>query len=83
MAFKGRKRVLFIGEKTTGMTTSNDKRELPFDCYMALTVGYDCDRNGTFYEELVPDIQITKEDNFENLLTDKNIQAALQFFRKK
>lgn len=80
MAFKGRGNTIFIGEPTMGMTTTNDKRELPFGAFMALTVGYDCDRNGVYYEQIIPDIQIEKEDNFENMLLDKNIQQAIKFF---
>ncbi len=82
MAFKGRGNTLFIGEPTMGKTTTNDRRELLFGAYMALTVGYDCDRNGVFYEQIIPDIKIEKEDNFENMLLDKNVQQAIKYFEE-
>ena len=56
IAFKERKNTIFIGENTNGLTTTNDKRDLPFELYMALTTGYDCDRSGKFYKTIVPDI---------------------------
>ena len=66
-----------------GRTTTNDKRLLPFGAYMALTIGYDCDRNGVFYDKIVPDILLSKQDNFDNLLLDKNIQEAIKFITKE
>ena len=83
IAFKGRKNTIFIGEPSYGATTSNDKRELPFGAFMVLTIGYDSDRNGVFYEKIVPDISISKKDNFDNLLIDENIKAAIKFMTEK
>lgn len=83
ISFKGRKNTLIIGEITSGTTTTNEKREFPFGIYMAFTVGYDCDRNGNFYEVIIPDIAITKRDNFDNLLLDENIQEAIKWMNKK
>ncbi|AUP78539.1 S41 family peptidase [Flavivirga eckloniae] len=82
LAFKGRNNTIYIGEKTIGKTTTNDKVDLPFGAYMALTVGYDCDRNNIFYKNIIPDVMITKEDNFENLLEDKNIIEAIKYINK-
>ena len=56
---------------------------LPFDARMPLSIGYDCDRNGIYYEQIIPDIVVSKQDNFDDLLHDKNIQEAIQFFTKK
>lgn len=83
MSFKGRKKTLFIGEPTYGFTTGNDKRNLPFGSYMAITVAYDCDKNGIFYDKIIPDISVSKQDNFDNLLLDKNIQEAIKWLNKK
>ena len=83
MSFKGRKNTLFIGEPTYGFTTGNDKRDLPFGAYMAITVSYDCDRNGRFYDKIIPDILLSKQDNFDNLLLDKNILEAIKWMNKK
>ncbi|MGE6394613.1 S41 family peptidase [Chryseobacterium scophthalmum] len=83
LAFKGRANTIFIGEKTLGKTTSNMVVTLPFDAIMPMSTGYDCDRNGNYYKQIPPDIIISKEDNFDDLLQDKNIQEAIQFFTKK
>ncbi|MCX8522462.1 S41 family peptidase [Chryseobacterium formosus] len=83
LAFKGRSNTIFIGEKTLGKTTSNMVVTLPFDARMPLSIGYDCDRNGIYYEQIIPDIAISKQDNFDDLLQDKNIQEAILFFTKK
>jgi len=50
---------------------------------MALTNSYDSDRNGNYYERIIPDISISKGDNFDDLLSDKNIQSALDFISNK
>ena len=83
MAFKGRPNTVFIGEKTYGATTANQVRDLSFGAYMALTVGYDCDRNGEFYERIVPDIEIKRQDNFDDLLLDGNIKEAIKYIEEK
>ena len=83
VAFKGRANTIFIGEQTMGMTTSNFMRSLPYDATLILSMAYDCDRNGVFYEHIVPDIAISKQDNFDDLLSDQNIQEAIKFIDKK
>jgi hypothetical protein len=83
MAFKGRENTIFIGEKTNGKTTANNIRSLPFGSYMTITTGYDSDRNGDFYEYIVPDIKVYKQDNFDDLLLDGNIKEAVQFINEK
>lgn len=82
LAFKGRPNTLFIGEKTLGKTTSNMVVELPFGAVMPLSIGYDADRNGIYYKQIIPDIAVSKQDNFDDLLQDKNIQEAIYFFQK-
>lgn len=81
LSFKGREKTIFIGEKTNGKTTSNIKVDLPFEIYMSLTVGYDCDRNGKFYEQIIPDITISNQDNFDDLILDGNIKEAIKFIK--
>lgn len=82
LAFQGRPNTIFIGEKTYGATTSNIQTELPFGAVMALTVGYDSDRNGVYHEQIVPDIAVTKQDNFDDLMLDGNVLEAVGFFEK-
>ena len=79
LAFKERVNTIFIGENTYGATTSNIKVVLPFNTYMALTVGFDGDRNGKFYKTIAPDVAVNRKDNFDNLLQDGNIQEAIKF----
>ena len=83
LGFKGRENTIFVGEKTYGATTSNVIRDLPFGAYMALTMGYDCDRNGIFYAKIIPDIEITDQDNFGNLLLDGNIKEGIKYIEGK
>jgi carboxyl-terminal processing protease len=83
LAFKGRPNTIFIGETTFGMTTSNIDVALPFGSMLILSIAYDSDRNGNYYERIVPDIAVSKQDNFNDLLADKNIQEAISFISKK
>jgi len=83
LSFKGRPYTVFIGEKTLGKTTSNMMVDLPFNARMSLSIGYDCDRNGNYYEKIIPDITVSKQDDFDDLLQDKNIQEAILFIEKK
>lgn len=83
LAFKGRPHTAFIGETTLGYTTGNVQTKLPFDFDMALTTSYNGDRNGVYYERVIPDILVSQQDNFDNLLLDKNIQEAVKFFQEQ
>lgn len=40
---------------------------------------YDCYRNGVFHEHIIPDVAISKQDNFDDLMADKNIQETVKF----
>jgi len=79
LAFKGRASTIFIGENIFGATTGNIFWPLPFDNLMALTTTYDGDREGIYHEQLIPDVKISKQDNFDHLMLDKNIQEAIKF----
>lgn len=83
MSFKGRTNTLFIGEPTFGFTTGNEKKDLPFGAFMAITVAQDCDRNGNMYDKIQPDILVSKQDNFDDLSLDKNIQEAINWMNQK
>lgn len=83
IAFKGRPNTTFIGESTYGATTANIFWALPFDVKMALTTTYDSDRNGKYYEQITPDIIVSKQDNFDDLRLDKNIREAIKFINYK
>lgn len=79
LAFKGRANTVFIGETTAGFTTGNISCLLPFGATMALTTTFDSDRNDKYHEKIIPDIIVSKQDNFDDLLLDKNIQEAIKF----
>ncbi|WP_034894803.1 S41 family peptidase [Gillisia sp. Hel_I_29] len=79
MAFKGRPNTVFIGENSLGFTSENYSSILPFNTIMALTKTYNSDRNGIYYESIVPDINVIKQDNFDNYLLDGNILEAIKF----
>ena len=79
LAFKGRADTRFVGEKTAGYTTGNVSWALPFNTTMALTTGYDSDRNGIYYDYIMPDVVISKQDNFEELSLDGNIMESIKF----
>lgn len=81
MAFKGRPNTIFIGENSAGFTSANYGVELPFGMIMTLTKEYVSDRNGNYYAKIIPDIIVSKQDNFDNLLLDKNIQEAIKFIK--
>ena len=83
LAFKGRENTIFIGEPTNGKTTANVQATLPFEAFMTLTVGLDCDRNGNYYQKIIPDIAVVEKDNFDNLLLDGNIQEAIKFITEQ
>jgi carboxyl-terminal processing protease len=83
MAFKGRPNTIFIGESTFGFTTGNIFWPLPFNMTMALTTSYDSDRNGNYYERIIPDIAVSKQDNFDDLLLDRNIQESIKFLKQR
>ena len=83
LAFKGRPNTTFIGEKTYGATTSNMQVDLPFGTLLALTIGYDSDRNGVFHEQIIPDIMVSKQDNFDDMIQDHNVLEAVKFFEGK
>ncbi len=80
LAFKRRAHTIFIGEKSYGATTTNTAYPLPFGATLAITIGYDTDRNGNYHAQIIPDILISRQDNFDDLLSDGNVLEALKFF---
>lgn len=82
MCFKGRKNTIFIGEKTTGLTTTNAEIITPYNGNLALTMGYMADRNWKTYDVITPDIEVLKQDNFNDLLQDKKVQKAIAYLNE-
>jgi carboxyl-terminal processing protease len=83
IAFKGRPKTLFIGEPTAdGYTTATNWYIMHETLTLKLSTNYVADRNGMVYKTTVdPDLKITSPDNFDDLLNDEKIKAALQRLR--
>lgn len=81
--FRGRKNTIVIGEESYGSTTANDLYELPFGIKAAITESYGTDRSAKFTKTVIPDIEVIKETNFENLSKDKNIIEAIKYINSK
>lgn len=79
LGFRGRKNTIVIGEESYGSTTANDLYEMPFGIKAAITESYGTDRSAKFTKTIVPDIEIIKQTNFEDLTKDKNIVEAIKF----
>jgi len=83
LGFRGRKNTIVIGEESYGSTTANDLYELPFGVKAAITESYGTDRSAKFTKTIIPDIEVVKETNFEDLSSDKNIIEAIKFINSK
>lgn len=82
IAFKGRPNTIFIGEKTYGLTTANSTFQINGHL-LAVASSFTADRTGKVYDgAILPDIEITEGDNFENLLQDTKILEAISWFTK-
>lgn len=79
LGFRSRKNTIIIGEETYGSTTANDLYEMPFGIKAAITESYGTDRSGKYTKTIIPDIEVLKQTNFENLHHDQNILEAIQF----
>ncbi len=83
-AFKQRPCTVQIGDTTGGLVTNNQWMPVGNDASLNLSKGYYADRKGKEYRSgLVPDILIKAEENFDNLFSDKKIQAALKWLNKQ
>lgn len=85
IAFKQRPHTVFIGEPTAeGYTTSNGYFTYGNTLIFLFATSFVADRNKNSYKYAVPvDILIREEDDFDNLLQDPKVKAALQWFKGK
>ncbi len=82
ISFKGRKNTLFIGENTSGYTTSNDSFQFTNEIGVFMATSVEADRNGNVYlDHVEPDQKILGGDDFDQLKNDKKIIAALKWLR--
>lgn len=84
IAFKGRPHTFFIGEPTAdGYTTSNGYFQFAHNLTLNFATNYVADRNRRVYKTTVnPDFQIQEGDNFDSLLKDEKIKAAIKWLIK-
>ena len=85
IAFKGRPNTFFLGEPTAGgYTTANDYFQFGNSLTLNMATGFIRDRKQVIYKNAVPPDEIIKgNDDFDNLLNDKKIKAALLWLQKK
>ena len=83
LGFRGRENSIIIGEESYGYTTANDLHELPFGTKAAITESYGTDRSAKYTSTIIPDIEVIKATNFEDLSKDKNILEAIKFIDSK
>lgn len=85
IAFKGRPNTYFIGEPTAeGYTTSNGYFQFASNLIFYFATNYVADRTKKVYKAAVnPDLTINQGDNFDNLLEDAKIKAAVKWLSTK
>ncbi len=84
IAFKQRPQTFFIGEPTADRyTTSNNWYQLQGNLTLNLATAFVAARNNNIYKTTVnPDLNISYGDNFDNLLLDEKVKAAVEWIKK-
>ena len=85
IAFKGRPNTYFIGEPTAdGYTTSNGYFQFAPSLTLNFATNFVADRNKKVYKTIVnPDLTIYHGNDFDNLLNDAKIKAAIKWLTEK
>lgn len=85
IAFKGRPNTYFIGEPTAdGYTTSNGYFQFAQNLTLNFATNFVADRNKKVYKTTVnPDLTIYHGNDFDNLLNDAKIKAAIKWLTEK
>ena len=84
MAFKGRSNTTLMGTETAGYVTINNGFFIKDKSSMNLSVGYGRDRKGRNYTQAIqPDIVLNSADNFNNLLDDAKVKAAIKWLKSQ
>lgn len=82
-AFKQRPSTVQIGDTTGGLVTNNHWMQIGNDAVLNLSKGYYTDRKGKEYRAgIPPDMVIKADENFDELLKDKKVQAAIKWLKK-
>jgi len=80
IAFKTRPHTIFIGEPTTGATTSVNGFRVNEDSWINLSVASLIDKNKALYKgKIQPDILVDDGDDFSNLENDSKVKRALEY----
>ena len=82
LAFLNQENTIIIGEPSAGYMTGNELYRLPFGARIALAEVYETDRYGNKITHIEPGKLVTSGDDFEELLNDKKIQAALNWLAR-
>lgn len=81
ISFKGRDNTRFFGERTFGLSTSNEKFNLSDGAILYLTTSVECDRNhNCYYQGIEPDVLV---NNGEASLDENTINAAVDWIVSK
>lgn len=84
IAFKTRPNTIFIGEPTTGATTSVNGFKVDDDSWINLSVASLMDKNKVLYKgKIQPDILIIDGDDFSNLQNDSKVKRAIEYILEK
>ncbi|HVW95419.1 MAG TPA: S41 family peptidase [Mucilaginibacter sp.] len=84
ISFKGRPNTRFIGEPSAGYTTANESVQFTPDIGLFLATAVESDRNGKSYPDRVtPDEEIVGGDDFDHLLNDQKVTAALKWLKSR
>ena len=86
LAFKGRPKTLFIGEKSGGLMTANYLYQMPFGegilpmgILLVLAEANESDRNGQIHSFIYPDVEMETGDNFTDLEKDLKVMKAIDW----
>jgi len=83
ICFKGSRHTRFFGQTTGGLITGNETLFLRKDLILTLSTAYAADKTGQSYKRnIVPDVVISEESNFENLRKDKTVITALDWLKQ-
>ena len=82
ISFKGRKNTVLLGFETAGYVTSNAGFPINDTAFMNLSIGYSADRYGNIYKEAIkPDIPFISPDNFNDIMKDEKVKAAVNWLK--
>ena len=79
LAFLDQQNAVVIGEPSAGYMTGNEVYRLPFGGYVALAEAYETDRSGKKLVRIQPSTPVEGGDDFDYLLDDAKVRAAIQW----